>query len=116
MSAGSSGTSSGSTAQDGSLSAQAGPRPRDGPAGQYLRATVAGPARGAAGPDRPDYAPFCIRSITPPGGVVGAAPSVEVLAGSAKPPPAPTLTSWLEGGLEVVVAKAVFSPFRRGSG
>ena len=40
-----------------------------------------------------------IRSITPPGGVVGAAPSVEVLAGSAEPPPAQTLTSRLEGGL-----------------
>jgi hypothetical protein len=51
-------------------------------------------------------------SITPPGGVVGAAPSVEVLAGSAEPPPAPTLTSRLEGGLEVVVATAVHSSSR----
>ena len=57
-----------------------------------------------------------IRSITPPGGVVGAAPSVDVLAGSAEPPPAPTLTSRLEGGLEVVVATAVLSPLGRGSG
>ncbi len=40
--------SSGGTAQDDSLSAKAGPRPRDGPAGQHLRAIVAGPARGAA--------------------------------------------------------------------
>jgi hypothetical protein len=39
---------SGSTAQDDSLSAQAGPRPRYGPAGPHLRATIAGPARRAA--------------------------------------------------------------------
>jgi hypothetical protein len=37
-------------------------------------------------------------------------------AGSAKPPPALTLTSLLEGGLEVVVATAVHAPLRRGSG
>ncbi len=37
-----------------------------------------------------------IRSITPPGGVVGAAPSVEVLAGSAEPPPVTTLLSGLK--------------------
>jgi hypothetical protein len=51
--------------------------------------------------------PCRILSIIPPGGVVGAAPSVEILAGSADPSPAPTLTSRLEGGLEVVVATAV---------
>jgi hypothetical protein len=37
-STGSSKTFSGGTAQDGSLSAQAGPRRRDGPAGPHLRA------------------------------------------------------------------------------
>ncbi len=42
------GRSSGGTAQDDSLSAQAGPSPWDGPAGPHLRATVAGPARRAA--------------------------------------------------------------------
>jgi hypothetical protein len=57
-----------------------------------------------------------IWSITPPGGVFETAPSVEFLAGSAELPPAPTLTSLLEGGLEVVVATAVHSPLGRGSG
>jgi hypothetical protein len=55
-------------------------------------------------------------SITFPGGVVGAAPSVEVLAGSAEPPPPPTLTSRLEGGLQVVVSTAVHDPLGGGSG
>ena len=42
-------SASGGTAQDDSLSVpQAGPRPRDAPAGPHLRATAAGPARGAA--------------------------------------------------------------------
>ncbi len=86
---------SGSTAQDDLLSAQAGPRRRYGPAGQHLRATIAGPARGAA--RLTQLCSYCrIRSITPPGGVVGAAPSVEVLAGSAEPPQAPTLPSGLK--------------------
>jgi hypothetical protein len=60
--------------------------------------------------------PCRIWSITPPGWVVWAAPSVEVLAGSAEPPPAPTHTSRLEGGLEVVVATAVHGRLGRGSG
>jgi hypothetical protein len=42
-----SGSSSG-TFSGSSLSAQAGPHPRDGPAGPHLCATIAGPARGAA--------------------------------------------------------------------
>ncbi len=63
----------------------------------------------------PTMLPCRIRSITPSGGVVGAAPSVEVLAGSAEPSLAPTLTSRLEGGLEVVVATAILS-LGRGSG
>ncbi len=50
----------------------------------------------------PTMLPCSIRSITSPGGVVGAAPSVEVLPGPAEPPAAPTLTSRLEEGLEVI--------------
>jgi hypothetical protein len=40
-------------------------------------------------PTDPTMLPCRIRSITPLGRVVGAAPSLEVLAGSAEPPPAP---------------------------
>ena len=46
-----------------------------------------------SGPTDPTMLPCRIWSINPPGGIVGAAPSVEILAGSAEPPPAPTPTS-----------------------
>jgi hypothetical protein len=49
-----------------------------------------------SGPTDPTMLQRRIRSIAPPGWVVGATPSVEVLAGSAEPPPAPTLSYGLK--------------------
>jgi hypothetical protein len=64
-SAGSSGMPSGGTAQDGSLSAQAGPRPRDGPAGPHASAGHRCRPGPWSGPTDPTVLPCRIRSITP---------------------------------------------------
>ncbi len=75
-----------------------------------MRATVASPARIAARLTRIRSIVACC-SITPSGGVVGAAPSFEILAGFAELPPVPTRPGF-EGGLGVVVVKVVHTSSR----